>query len=459
MLTRLRLKNFKSWQDTGEIALRPVTGIFGANSSGKSALIHALLLLKQTAESTDHGIVFDFGGAVSRIDLGDFVSLLHGHEKERKFSVSLDWRTREPLEIEDSYERRQVVSSNEIGFQVGAGMEASGAGEQLVVDTMFYRVGDVRFGLSRQRDEPYPYDLFPRRGDTLPDKEDFTFTRYRGRAYGFEHPVKSYRFPDKVRAYYQNAVFLADLEFALEQCLQSVFYLGPLRASPRRVYAWTGGNPLDVGQAGELVVDALLAARQRDQAINLDRASNKTIFEQYIARWLKRLGLIHEFRVVPIDEGSRYYEVRVRKSPEAAEVLVTDVGFGVSQILPVLVLCFYVPEGSTVILEQPEIHLHPSVQSGLADVFIDAWQKRRVQVIVESHSEHLLRRLQRRIAEKKFITENGGLYFCKEDEGVSKLDALEVDLFGNITNWPEDFFGDQFGEIAAMSEAALKRRQ
>lgn len=140
-------------------------------------------------------------------------------------------------------------------------------------------------------------------------------------------------------------------------------------------------------------------------------------------------------------------------------MLITDVGFGVSQILPVLVLCFYVPEGSTVILEQPEIHLHPSVQAGLADVFIDAWEKRRVQVIVESHSEHLLRRLQRRIAAGKFSQNDVGLYFCKEEDGVSGLDSLEIDLFGNISNWPQDFFGDQFGEIAAMSEAALMRRQ
>ena len=95
----------------------------------------------------------------------------------------------------------------------------------------------------------------------------------------------------------------------------------------------------------------------------------------------------------------------------------------------------------------------------MADVFIDAWRKRKVQVIVESHSEHLLRRLQRRIAEEAISQDDVGLYFCKEVDGASSLDTLEVDQFGNISNWPQDFFGDQFGEIAAMSEAALKRRQ
>ena len=110
-------------------------------------------------------------------------------------------------------------------------------------------------------------------------------------------------------------------------------------------------------------------------------------------------------------------------------------------------------------MEQPEIHLHPSVQSGLADVFIDIYRKRNVQILVESHSEHLLRRLQRRIAEEEFSEHAVGLYFCSAEDGVSRLEALEVDPYGNIVNWPQDFFGDQFGEIAAMSEAALKRRQ
>ena len=452
MLTRLRLENFKSWQDTGNIALKPITGFFGANSSGKSGLIHALLLLKQTADSADRGIVFHFGGAATRVDLGDFKSVVHGHKTDRELGISLNWRAEKPLCIMDTYARGGVVRSEDFGFHVVTRMGGASAGEHPVVKQMSYRVGDAEFGLHRAYDEKYPYDLFAR-------NTEFRFVRYQGRRWGFDSPVKCYGFPDKVRLYYQNAGFLTDLEFALEQRLRNVYYLGPLRAFPQRFYTWSGEEPLDMGKAGELVVAALLAARQRDERISLGKGISRPTLEQYVAQWLKKLGLIHDFRVVPVAEGSHLFEVRVRKSPKAAEVLITDVGFGVSQILPVLVLCFYVPEGSTVILEQPEIHLHPSVQAGLADVFVDAWEKRKVQVIVESHSEHLLRRLQRRIAEKEFSQDDVGLYFCKEEEGVSRLDTLEIDLFGNISNWPQDFFGDQFGEIAAMSEAALMRRQ
>ena len=148
----------------------------------------------------------------------------------------------------------------------------------------------------------------------------------------------------------------------------------------------------------------------------------------------------------------------MQRSADAKEVLLTDVGFGVSQILPVITLCYYAPEGSILLLEQPEIHLHPSVQAGLADVFIDAIKRRNVQIIVESHSEHLLRRLQRRIAEEAFPASDAALYFCSMSEGHSQAERLSLDLFGSIENWPKDFFGDEFGEIAETQKAVLRRK-
>ena len=308
------------------------------------------------------------------------------------------------------------------------------------------------FGLRRVSDGKYKYKPFA-------ENAEFTFRSYQGRTWGIASPVKCYGFPDTLRAYYQNAGFLTDFEFALEQCLENVNYLGPIRAHPRRIYAWSGIQPTDMGEAGQSAIDALLASRRSGELIGQGRGRPRLSLEQYVAQWYKKIDLIRDFRVAPIDEDRGLFEVRVTKSKTAPEVLITDVGFGVSQILPVLVLCFYVPKGSTVILEQPEIHLHPSVQAGLADVFIDAWKKRRVQIIVESHSEHLLRRLQRRIAEEELPQDDLGLYFCREEKGQSTLDTLEVDPFGNIANWPQDFFGDKFGEIAAMSEAALNRRQ
>ncbi|MBI3413826.1 MAG: DUF3696 domain-containing protein, partial [Verrucomicrobia bacterium] len=112
-----------------------------------------------------------------------------------------------------------------------------------------------------------------------------------------------------------------------------------------------------------------------------------------------------------------------------------------------------------IILEQPEIHLHPAVQAGLADVFIDAVKTRNIQIIFESHSEHLLKRLQRRIAEKVITPDTTALYFCESNNGASSLKPLDVDLFGSIKNWPKDFFGNQFEEMALTTKAAIERKK
>jgi predicted ATPase len=282
--------------------------------------------------------------------------------------------------------------------------------------------------------------------------------RKKQRAWPLPSPIKFYGFPDQLNLYYQNAGFLSDLQLELVQMLKRVHYLGPLREFPKRHYTSKGITPSDLGPKGEFVVDAILASRVKGKYISPGRKKTRKTLEERIAYWLKELGLIHSFEVVPIGIGSSLYEVKVKCGPKSPEVLITDVGFGVSQILPVLVMCYYVPEGSTILLEQPEIHLHPSVQMGLADVFIDVAKNRNVQVILESHSEHLLNRLQRRWAEKSVSKDDVALYFCDVGTTGSQLNELDIDIFGSILNWPVNFFGDQFGEVAARQKAQLERQ-
>lgn len=453
MLTRLKLQSFKSWADTGNVGLKPITGFFGANSSGKTSLLQSLLLLKQTADSSDRGLALHFGDKKALVDLGDFRSVIHRHSEGATLGIDLDWTQAEPLVVNDPKARgEQVVQDKRLGFstQVKGENGTGGKSLQLSVPRIEYRIGEMTFGMHRKVDSKKSYELFNH-------ATDFQFVRSQGRAWPLPAPVKCYGFPDQVRAYYQNAGFLSDFELAFEEQLRRIYYLGPLRAYPERRYTWAGGQPSDMGLAGDQAVHAILSSRDRGDTLSPGYKRRKVTLEQYVADWLKRLGLIAEFRVEAVGEGSQIFQVKVKKLAGGPESLITDVGFGVSQILPVVVLCFYVPEGSTVILEQPEIHLHPAVQASLADVLIDAHRTRGVQIIVESHSEHLLRRLQRRIAEEALSKDDVALYFCEASLQGSTITPLDLDLFGNITNWPAEFFGDQFGELAATQEARLKR--
>ena len=156
--------------------------------------------------------------------------------------------------------------------------------------------------------------------------------------------------------------------------------------------------------------------------------------------------------------------MKVRIKGAKSFVGLPDVGFGVSQVLPVIVQLFYVPDNSVIFIEQPEIHLHPNAQALLADVIIDAvnmredGKDRNIQVIIETHSEHLLRRFQRRISEEKLSTSDLKAYFARNNRQASKLDKLKVDKYGNILNWPEGFFGDIEDDMYHQSMNALSRR-
>ena len=456
MLTRLRLENFKSWKDTGEIDLKPITGFFGPNSSGKTSLFQALLLMKQTDESPDRGIVFNFGDETTPVNLGDFESIIHGHDTERTLKFSLGWKTKREIRIPDNSIQSVVTYGDDLGFEVELRQESIGSGKSMVLEEMAYRIAGRQFGMRRLRGRT-AYDLFARGSNIdlsrVTEGEDLYFHR----------PIKFHHFP--YGWYGQGRDLLLDLQHGLTLLLRGLHYLGPLRSHPNRTYSRSGARPIDMGPSGESAVDALLSSKELDTRITVLEHPQDAVhpyhspFEEHIARWLGRLELAHNFWVEELAEGRQIFEVKVRKSPDSAVTLLTDIGFGVSQVLPVLVQCFYANHGSTLILEQPDIHLHPSAQAGLADLFIAAKKSPGVQILFESHSEHLLRRLQRRIAEEKVPQEDVALYFCSSNpDGSSSLSRLKVDQFGNIANWPKDFFGDQFGEIAAMSEAALKRQ-
>ena len=462
MLTRLNLSNFKSWEDTGDIRLAPVTLFFGSNSSGKTSILQSLLLMRQTAESSDRKRVFEMGGDGTFVDLGTYRDLVFRHELDRSVGVELDWEAPEELVLRDPImlakkRNATLVESSDLGFSVRIDFS-----QKFPVSELSYSIESTVFGL-RRRPKGDGYDLS--------SVGDFELVRAPGRPWPLPAPSRFYGFPDQARLYYQNAAFLAELELALEQQLAKIKYLGPLRSHPERQYIFSGGAPDDVGSEGQLAVSALIAAQQEGVKISRGfvhrrdgmRRRPRMPVEQVVAEWLVELGLIHSFRLTSVDDRQTLYRVDVKRTPESPGVLLTDVGFGVSQVLPVLVLLAYAAEGDTVVLEQPEIHLHPSVQSKLADIMLETAKARNVQLIVESHSEHLLMRLQRRIAEGKFGYEinvapsDVALYFCSYAAGSSRIEELSVDLFGDIDNWPQDFFGDPMEDLLKKAEAAAKQ--
>ncbi len=456
MLTHLHIKNFKAWKDTGPIRLAPLTVLFGANSAGKSSLGHLLLALQQTARSTDRKRALHLGDTSSLIDLGTFTDCLHGHDLKQALSFELGWTLPKVLDVRDPLQPEARYQGDRMRLDVS--MVANKAHQPEVQGLRYGLLSGERevIDVTLERDERRKLNLTSTR---------YGFKMADGRKWPLEEPEKFYRLSDTSMARYKNAGFLTDFALAAESMLERISYLGPLRSHPQRIYQWSGDTPASVGQMGEYAVAAILAAQGEGRRLNRQAGHHTKGFAEFIAAWLKDLGVIDDFAVQPVAVGRKEYEVLVKTHAKAPEVKITDVGFGISQVLPALVQAFYCPPHSTVWMEQTEIHLHPQVQAELADVFISATQAREdgksrdVQLIVESHSEHFLNRLQRRVAEGMIKPADVAVYFCRRAGSATELEPLRLNVFGEIENWPENFFGDEMADIAGRALAAMRRKK
>lgn len=451
VIKKIGLTNFKSWKQL-DMELGSLTVLFGANSSGKTGILKPLLALKQTASSIDPTRSLNFGTSDrDYVDLGSYRDMVFRHDTGQDIEVRLVWSI--PGEGAFIFPARFPLKFSlfaEVSYQIVWRLHE----DNVVIKKLRYETEDAFFEMlpktfaNKDREAKYNHTY------KFPDDYEELALAEKGRYKPTLPPPQScYGIPREAIQHYGG--FLGSFSKQFEMIMDRIIYLGPLRENPRRSYLWADDAPQILGIRGERTIDALIAsARQKrnDQPQIID----------FVEEWLHHLGLIDEFRVEPISPDRPYYEPRIRTPGDLSNNSIVDVGFGISQVLPVITQLFLAPEGSIILLEQPEIHLHPSAQSGLADLFLTVAKERNLQLIIESHSEYLLTRLQRRIAESEAelaTPQDIRLYFCEMTTDGAQITEVRTNQFGEIENWPQGFFGDRIGDINAMTKAGLQRRR
>lgn len=432
MLTRLRLANLKTWGERlwpDGVALSPITLLLGANSSGKTSLLQMPLLLKQTFRGPDRLAHLNLGGHRSDlINLGDYQSAIHNFEVERELKLGLTIRDgANPGDPLIDYTATFVA---ERGRPFVRRLEVSGGGQSFVA----IRQADGAYTLEAPGYEPAEGDSDGRR----------SFEPHRALSFS----------PAAVDALGSAAPDVRKLARKVQLALDNVAYLGPLREYPERAYTWPGPVPRQLGRKGERAADVLIAEAHAERPTNGERESARLI--DRVSEWLSRMGLADEL-ILRGQAGTRNYELVVARGQQRANI--ADVGFGVSQVLPAIVLAYSTPPGGTIILEQPELHLHPAAQAGLADFIVDVSREREVQFLVETHSELLFRRLQTLMAGESLTPDQCALYWVGFEDGEAGLTRLDIDEFGRVANWPKQFFGDAVGEAEKQVRLMIERRR
>ena len=518
MLTGIGLRNFKAFGDEmQEAPLSKITLIYGPNSGGKSSIIQALLLLKQSLQADylrrfgSHERDLVLKGEL--VDLNSYESLLHKHDTERDLYLSLNY-TNPELNDGDAQFGIGISFLDEHGTtrlsKVNYKINACGHGHALFdaaidmdsYDTLvghngnpFFRKKAAPFEIVGVGGQKGSYLAFSEYLPTLclPELEQvreeeaedrqlraqdkgglheqleanssmlvLLNARDRARWAGGDEEIVEALVQIKLTPNEIVALRPENIPQEYERHLHSLNYLGPLRSAPQRIYrrsreydqltGWTGTK-------GEHSANVLLGG-------SLVGTTMQWNVKQEVNRWFDTFEIPYEVEIMYLgdaDLAGEYITIALRDSRTDTWVTLADVGYGINQLLPVIIEGVASHRGSILCVEQPEIHLHPRLQANIADLMIGTIADepgKRKQWIVETHSELLITRLQRRIREGKIKSEDVSVLYVdpSDDNGVegSAILRLKMDENGDfIDHWPHGFFDEAFNELMAEPEIQL----
>lgn len=471
MFKNIGINNFKGFSQPQRIRLAPVTLIYGPNSSGKSSIIQALMLLRQSITRPS-----EKGGLVSTgeyVDLGTFSSMMNNHDTRNNLEFSVEYSPLKKLSPEDGSKFGDSHNRiHEFTYSL-SGRESNRKNEEFTylkkITTKIFTEGNNKslFALSMQ--------------SSLDDRIQTNFIRrsLAARTYGFADADSIESFcsyvvrkvgvtgfeSNPVRKLMSNIEFRSDPNFStpssitikenhkivdnvafaicnqtiaevakeLQDKFGTVAYLGPLRLHPARLYAPKGDQSGSVGKAGE-------------NAARLIYEKSPGMSDE-INRWFVEFDIPYSLSAENIgnDITGSIVSLQLKDLRTGVTVGPSDVGFGIGQLLPILVEGL-VRKGSTICVEQPEIHLHPRLQAALANFIIETSKEN--QWIIETHSESLILRLQNKIKDGTISPEDVSVIYVEATSRGSKVLEIPLDKDGDfMVDWPDGFFEERLKEL------------
>lgn len=407
-ITKISIAGYKSLYDESSIEIRPLTILAGANSSGKSSIMQPLLLMKQTLEAPyDPGALKLDGPNLRFTSVGQFLS------KQPKEGVTDD------LTVE--IEAGDISIKNVYKGKTGQGIE--------VFSTSYSHNGhNLSIWINKNQEEI--------RKELI-------------------------EFQNRIREQLQKGVERVVCDIFRKYCSLELFYgLRDDLPVPTVIYSTSPLTRIWNKYIREIIhVQGLRSHPERTYPITAIGENFPGVFENYVASiinfWretkderfinleyaLQKLRLAWQLSSTKLNDVQ--IEIQVSRSPQKDNledmVSIADVGFGVSQVLPVLVALFVAKPGQLIYIEQPELHLHPRAQVALAEILADT-ANAGVRLVVETHSELLLRGIQALMAEGKLTTDKVKLHwFTRQDNGATKIASAHLDEAGAFGDWPEDF--------------------
>lgn len=413
------IENFKAFGARVDVELKPITIFLGANSSGKSSVLHALAALRQTADKTvsERALVLDGNDTITH--LGRFVDAVHGHAYQSTIGLGISFEAPiqtfgEELDAKKRPKIYRILSnaSHTYWWQFRGTLRTqqihlSSRTNEISISPTDHR----KYTVHRPSKDHYVATI-PGSNSRVPlvGVQNLAF---RMAPTGVSRSAK-------YDVFYEMQLF-DQAEQAMLRELSRIHYLGPFRATPERQYPFPGAG-VDVGPDGSgavpLLVDELTSTQKR------------TNFN-YVREWLGKLGLAADISLSR-QGSSDTFKLELKVLPNSVDATPADIGFGFSQVLPVVTQCAFAEDYATLIFEQPELHLHPKAQRGLGAFFANAVGRRHGTYLVETHSRELVGGIQDAVRKGAIATDDVVLYLVKFDGVSSVLERFSIDDDGEL---------------------------
>lgn len=421
-----RVQNLRRVRDSGMLNYPTVSLLFGKNSSGKTSLLRAPLILKQALDLVQGNEAILSGPYV---DFGSYRDLVTDGLVSR--DVEITAAISPPSDFSRRAMRNRIHPLLQPLFD-GMLLDVTIHWNQRAGQAQFQRIayrsldsGDSLVDLTRTGPESFRVDIGHDFSYSVPLPLSLMSTRF------IDLPPH-----DSERDQVSLSLGLYYLSMSVQNAAANLVHIGPLREVPQRSYR----------------TEQLAANTHGDSAVAVLRSGEGL---KAIENSLRALRMASEVKVQKLAPGFVAVSLHDPESGRADNL--ADVGFGVSQVLPILATLATAARGSTILIEQPELHLHPEAQAALADELYGLAVARDLRLVIETHSEHLLLRFQRRVAEEAIPPEKLAVYFV--DGGV--VTRAEVDTFGQIDSkaMPDGFFEEDWEDLMGRTQAAARRSQ
>jgi hypothetical protein len=407
-LRKVVLERYRCFRDRQEISFAPVTVVLGKNNSGKSVLTRAPLVIA-TGFETDSTAPLD----LDRLDadaVDAFPDLIFGRRTHGRVGLG-------------------VEVAGPVPFTLNATLQYLDEVKSALVSHLKLRAPTLNV-------------------DTRLEWRQSLFTAGAPQQYEIGTPAGGVQ----VRTVPFRGLLPTGPQFPQSLSLGPIRYLSPYRERPRRTpHRLPFGVPRSVGAQGEGTSGILANDRARGRGALID----------VVNRHLRHI--VPDWEVNEIGEGRGWSTVLTHRG-NGTQVDLADAGSGLAQVLPILVQCAIDELNETdadpplQIIEEPEAHLHPAAHAELADLYLATAAATGTRFLIETHSETLLLRLRRRIAEANAYTADMvAIYVVEQRDGVSTVRRVDVDELGNLTGWPEDYFSQDYHEVRKLAAAQLDR--